>query len=296
MRIDQTHRAWVVSILPIFTLALVVYIAYAHWSIGPVRGGSAIGLTFGIAGFGAMLYAVLLGLRKKFPIRRFGRASTWMRGHLWIGLLSFPLLLFHSGFAAKGTLTAWLTILLIATITTGVLGAAVQHYLPKIMTNLVPMETIYEEIPRVRKQLQREADELASELIRPAGAPDFVWGARPARSAVTVEPGIEPDSLSQVRAVYELTIRPFLADPDGVKNACSHPAQSAALFASLRAYVPASSHNALADLENICEEERQLNRQKLLYRCLHGWLLLHVPLSLALVVLGSIHAVVALEY
>jgi len=33
-----------------------------------------------------------------------------------------------------------------------------------------------------------------------------------------------------------------------------------------------------------------------LHRWLHGWLLLHIPFSLALILLGAIHAVMALRY
>jgi hypothetical protein len=33
-----------------------------------------------------------------------------------------------------------------------------------------------------------------------------------------------------------------------------------------------------------------------LHRWLHGWLLLHVPLSLALLLLGAVHAIIALRY
>ena len=50
----------------------------------------------------------------------------------------------------------------------------------------------------------------------------------------------------------------------------------------------------LRDLEDICDEARQLLRQERLHRWLHGWLLLHIPLSLALILLGAVHAVMAL--
>jgi hypothetical protein len=33
-----------------------------------------------------------------------------------------------------------------------------------------------------------------------------------------------------------------------------------------------------------------------MHRLLHGWLLVHVPLSYAVLLLGAIHAVVALRY
>jgi len=39
-----------------------------------------------------------------------------------------------------------------------------------------------------------------------------------------------------------------------------------------------------------------LLRQERLHRWLHGWLLLHIPLSLALILLGAVHAVMALRY
>ena len=60
--------------------------------------------------------------------------------------------------------------------------------------------------------------------------------------------------------------------------------------------LPTVVHPVIEDLESICEEERQLNHQRKIYHFLHGWLLVHVPLSIALLVLGGIHAIVALQY
>jgi len=36
--------------------------------------------------------------------------------------------------------------------------------------------------------------------------------------------------------------------------------------------------------------------QERLHQWLHGWLLLHVPVSLALILLGAVHAVMALRW
>src|SRR2546426_12335413 len=58
-------------------------------------GGSVVGIAFGIIGSAFMAFAGLLGARKKFPVWRLGPAQTWMRGHLWLGVLSLPLILFH---------------------------------------------------------------------------------------------------------------------------------------------------------------------------------------------------------
>src|ERR1041385_8240066 len=95
MIIDRTHRAWIGMSTGVFVLAAIAYAWYSSVSPSGPRGGSAAGLAFGIAGYALMLFAGLLGARKKVPTLRIGRAQTWMRGHLWLGLLSFPLILFH---------------------------------------------------------------------------------------------------------------------------------------------------------------------------------------------------------
>ena len=59
---------------------------------------------------------------------------------------------------------------------------------------------------------------------------------------------------------------------------------------------PPRAHGTLDDLQDICDEARQLSRQERLHHWLHGWLLLHIPLSLALIVLGAIHAIMALRF
>ena len=241
----------------------VVYYVYATGSPGGPRGGSAVGLAFGIAGYGLMLYAGLLGARKKVPVWRIGRAQTWMRGHLWLGLLSFPMILFHGAFAWRGPLTGVLMLLLTIVILSGILGAGLQHYLPRVMTAQVTMETIYEEIPHVREQLLEEADQYVD-------------------AAAAIE--IEHEDKARFREIYLSKIRPAL----------EHPRTD--LFDPIRPVVPAELQGVLDDLESICEEERQLNRQAHLYHLLHGWLLVHVPLSIALLVLGGVHAVAALRY
>jgi hypothetical protein len=263
MRIDRTHRYWTAITVALFLIAFSIYFCFAVYSPSGPRGGNALGLAFGIAGYALMLYAGFLGIRKKFPVLRIGRAQTWMRGHLWLGLLSFPLILFHSGFAWRGPLTGILMLLFFIVIVSGILGAALQHYLPRVMLAQVPMETIYEEIPHVREQLWEEADKIVEN---------------------TAQIDVEYDEKVRFKALYHAKIRPFLdqAPPE--------------LFQPLRLAFPAPLHSTLADLEDICEEQRQLNQQVRLYHWLHAWLLVHVPLSILLLVLGGVHAVMALRY
>ena len=265
MRIDRTHRPWLAGTIVAFLAATIVYVAYALQTPGGPRGGTAIGLGFGIAGYALMLFEGLLGVRKKVPVWRLGRAQTWMRGHLWLGVLTLPLIIFHAGFAYRGALTAVLMVLLVIVVVSGILGAVLQHYLPRMITTRVPMETIYEEIPHVRAQLREEAEQLVGTLAVEA----------------------EHDEKVRFREIYASSIRPYLEAPETAASP---------LFPSLRRATPEAFHPALEDLENICEEECQLSRQRRLYHWLHAWLLVHVPLSIALLLLGGINAVMALRY
>jgi hypothetical protein len=292
VRIDRTHKSWLVASLAILGVSLLLYGFYRVPFAAGSMGSTATGLAFGSAGFAFMIFAALLGARKRVPVYRFGRAQTWMRGHLWLGLLSLPLILFHSGFRYGHGLTAWLMTLLIVVVVSGLFGAALQHYMPRVMTREVTMETIYEEIGHVRAQLLEEAEE----LIKQAAGGDkkaTAEGGEPDSAAAAVA---VMDEAAPLRNFYERELKPFLEKPGTRGSALGDAAQARSAFAQLRTLAPASLHTTIEDLEGICEEERQLTLQSHLHLWLHGWLLLHIPLSLALILLGAIHAVMALRY
>ena len=302
MLIDHTHKKWFVASLLILGAATLVYIPYHLSSPQGPSGGSAVGLSYGILGSAFMVFAGLLGARRKVPVWRVGRAQTWMRGHLWLGLLSLPLILFHGGFHFGGTLTTVLMVLLIVVILSGVLGAVLQHYLPQMMTERVPMETIYEEIVSVRAQLLDEADQFVAAICGPLGVEatgpqrerTLAMPATPAAAATAV--AVTEEESAPLRSFHLRQVRPFLENPDARNHRLGDAAQARAIFDQLRTLVPPAVHETLEDLEDICEEERQLSRQVRLHHWLHGWLLVHVPLSFALLVLGAVHAVMALRY
>jgi len=68
------------------------------------------------------------------------------------------------------------------------------------------------------------------------------------------------------------------------------------MFQQLRLLLPPNLHSTADDLENICEEKREIDQQARYHRILHGWLLVHIPFSYALLLLGAVHAVMALRY
>jgi hypothetical protein len=87
-----------------------------------------------------------------------------------------------------------------------------------------------------------------------------------------------------------------LRDPESSASPLAANARAKSFFDALRKQLPAGVWPELENLEGICSEERQLTRQRRVYIWLHGWLLVHVPLSITLLVLGGIHALVAIRY
>ncbi len=292
MLIDATHRKWLIASLIILGVSTFVYIAYAASSPAGPTGGSATGLTFGIVGFAFMIFAGLLAARKKVAIWRLGRAQAWLRGHLWLGLLSLPMIFFHAGFQFGGVLTKVLMVLLITVVASGLFGAALQHYVPRVMTSEVPMETIFEQIDHVREQLVAEADALVDGICGPTKIEDVALSGSGGAAVATVAPA----AVLPLRDFYTRQLRPFLLHEPLRNLSLSNRADSSRIFDGLRTVLPSDAQDVTRKLEEICEEERQLRRQVRMHHWLHGWLLLHVPLSLALLLLGCIHAIMALRY
>lgn len=307
MLIDHTHRRWAIVTAALFAASIVLYGVYAAGATLP-SGGTLPGLAFGAAGFAMMVFAGLLGVRKKFRIWRIGRAQTWMRGHLWLGTLSFPVILLHSGLTFGSGLTLVLMWLFVIVVVSGLLGAYLQHTLPRRLLREVPMETIFDQIDHVRAQLLAEADTIVAdacgrlevETVAP-GAPAASAQARlgvmanEAASAFASTARIDAEVSAPVREFYARDMRPFVEAPSP-RHPLADRAQSALRFEKVRALVPPVFHAPVADLENICEEERQLMAQARLHRLLHAWQLVHVPLSVALLALATVHVVVALRY
>lgn len=165
--IDGSHKSWAVVTLALLLLSTGGYVVYARNAVGGPRGGSVPGMLYGIAGSGLMLYAGLISARKKVPRWRIGTAQTWLRGHLWLGLLSVPLILFHAGFHWGGLLEQVLLLVMAAIVVSGLVGLAVQQFLPGQMTARVPRGTFYAQIPHECRLLQLEGDVAVADVSSP---------------------------------------------------------------------------------------------------------------------------------
>lgn len=299
MLIDRQSRAWIIATIGMFAIATALYFPYAKSTLHGPTGSSWQGLTYGIVGTVFMAFAMLLSMKKRLRTMRIGRAYWWTQGHVWLGLLSYPLILFHAGFHWGQTfgMTWWLMLLFTIIVVSGILGIVLQNIVPTKMLRELPLETIYEQLDRVSGELKREAASIVGSATESRSEDAFDRDAIPAGAVSAGQShSIAMNKGHQVlRDFYASDIEPFLtAQANGTRMMSLTSATAA--FDSVRMALPKELHEHLNDLQSIVDERRQLARQKRLHHLLHGWLLIHVPLSFALTVLAAIHIVVALRY
>jgi hypothetical protein len=295
MLIDSSHRVWIVTTAILFLLATLAYIIYAQLFPGGPSGGTWPGLIFGILGSALMIAAGLLSARKKMPTRRIGRASTWLKAHIWLGLLSLPLIVYHSAFRLGGLVEQLLWIALLTVIFSGIFGMVMQHYIPRAMSARVPLETIYEQIDRICEVMRDEADQLVEEVCGPL--PEHLKPAEAAEAKPARKKKVEPAPGSgPLKEFYLRQVRTFLDPVYRRSNRLANATQSDGLFEQMRKRLPPELAPPLDQLSAFCDERRQLAVQVRLHHWMHGWLFIHVPLSFALLGLGLAHAIMALYY
>ena len=107
---------------------------------------------------------------------------------------------------------------------------------------------------------------------------------------------LSEEESAPLRRFYFNEVRPFLEHPAERRLLLSDANNAQLGFSGLRTLLLARAHATVDDLEDVCEEARQLQKQQRLHHWLHLWLLVHIPISLALIVLGAVHAVMALKY
>lgn len=270
MRLPSSHifRRWVRS--PEWFLAFSVLIVLAlialvlNMLLSAVGPGNAWGLTYGTIAALLMLGAALYGVRRRKPRLHAGHSHTWVQFHVYGGMLFLLLVFMHSGFRVpSGGVTWWLWFLSIWITVSGILGVALQKWIPRILTSGLTVEVVYERIPDLVRQIRDRAEEVALAATDPVR--DFylknVAGA-------LVAP--------QTRLIYYFDI-----------TGGSHTRTRQ--FEYLRRVLSSEDRKNLDQIESIYKTKLELDAHYTLQKPLRWWLYAHVPVSLMLLVLLAVH-------
>ena len=359
MRINRApHIPWVIFVTVATAAASLLYVANFHPQRVPAGwrlfgetppdhatiGGTPLGLIFGAVSLGIFVFAALLGVRKKLPILRIGHIQRWLRAHIWLTLLTVPLILLHSGFQLGGPMTTLLMALYAIVMLSGIYGLVLQHKLPTLMKERLPAEIVYEQIPNIRAQLCAAAERLhksykrdsptrrdgrslvtaAPTAIPAAALPDVsehavlktpsavekpmggatirgtplgpaaITASDPADEGSADDPVADPASETVLSDFMERQLIPYLKARRGEKFRLGHARQAEETFRYLRMRVAGPYRPRVEEMQGWCDERRLLDVQTRMQHWLHGWLLVHAPLSFLLLLLTAWHAFVTL--
>jgi hypothetical protein len=306
MVLNRKHIPWFIFTLLASVACAVLYAARFHpdwlpFSItlpsilrdpSPHRntiGGTRIGLLFGTVAFFIFLFAVMLGARKKKPLWRIGRVEFWLKAHIWLTLLTIPLVGFHCGWVWGSEHTTWLLIFYILVMGSGIFGLAMQQFMPAFMKERLPREVVFEQIPNLRKRALEAAEQLKKDCTPPAA------DAKPDPKAIPPT----PDDLKSAASIIEFLdsdALAYLAARKGKGHRLGDQRESDSAFRLLKLSVTPRWLPRVEELQAACDERRRTDLQTTLQHWLHGWLLIHVPVSLLLIVVTLWHAIVALRH
>ena len=326
-------RKWVIAIAAVSLLAAVAYVA--EWSAeGRLPGGSSrTGFLYGVVGGLIILFELLLWPRKRVRSWRIGSAQLWLRAHVWLGLLSVPLVVMHARlFFIGGLMNLALMGAFVIVIASGIWGLVLQQFLPKLLLEQVPAETIYDQIGHVAAQQCADAEKLVRALCEPfldrTGAGTMTAAGHGHDQPVVHHEHDQPEEDAEYAVVtgfrsmtgiqgkvletvpiysvipgtqeisrrFFTELRPYLLAGAAGGSPLAGPLESARFFDALRAASPAAAGGLIDQLRQVCDNRRQFDLQARIHGWLHGWLLVHVPVSVVLGILLLIHVPVALWY
>jgi hypothetical protein len=251
------------------------------------HGGSPAGIAYGTIGLLAILILLYFGVRKRSYRSTWGTLDGWLQSHIYLGILSALVILFHTGFRFSDRVAVAAFATLLVVVGSGYVGAS-----------------LYTSVPRRLSEVESDLTpaDLAAQIKQLADAMARVAGSR-SQPFQQVCKGLLAESLPGPLAGWRL----LLSRPgDGLKRSAGAGAGSAgrgggaAPWAVYLTQVPAGEQEELRQLLVLSRQrsellERLVAQQR--YRNVLGaWLYLHVPLSIALLVLVAAHLVAVFYY
>jgi len=230
----------------------------------------------GAALLGLSIFLALFNLRKKLPFLPLLKASTWMQFHIYLGLFSVLLFLLHVDFSVQsGNMEITLATLFVLVAFSGIAGLFLSRTLPKMM-NQSGESASYENIPRLRKEIHDTVRELV------------------VKAEETCESSTLPEFYLEHLDAY-LKIRPSLMHSFGPKKGRSSHRLKNELHARIR-YLSEDENLIAQEMLEWISTKENLDFQDASHRLLKGWLFIHIPLTWAMILLGTAHGILALLY
>lgn len=232
--------------------------------------GDLFGHGLGIAGFLLMLMTeTLYSLRKRSRAARWGRMSSWLRFHIFTGLVGPYMVLLHTSWKFNG-LAGIVTALMIAVVISGVVG-----------------RYIYTAVPRTADGAMVEAAELEEQIAAAESELQRWLGGRPAADQRLVERLAALPDASGGGALLVLG-RTFM------------DWEYRLAWRRERRRMSAVEKGQARELDRLLRDQRSLRRQvaslAMARRTLARWHTVHIPIGMALFTAAFVHIGAAIYY
>jgi hypothetical protein len=269
------HQFFWLKVSPVLTaVCILAYIV--DRPVGGPSGGSWLGYGLGSLSFGLMIWLMWFGVRK----RQYGSSRAplmgWLSAHVYLGLTLLVIVPLHMAFQVGFNIHTLAFAVMIATILTGFVGILLYDRLPAQITRNRPgqeLAGLYEQIAEIDSDCRNHAAEL----------PDpFVAALRDSLEETYIGGGL----IAQLRGRD--------------KNCGTERALETVNALNRRPGVDAENRADIrALIEDLSIKRRVLVRirRDIRYKALlDTWLILHVPLAFASVLLVAVHIFVVFYY
>ncbi len=253
----------------VLTALVVVSLA----AVAVVANGN-IGATSHASGWllGALVvFLASYNVRKAVPFLPLGSSAAWMQLHLYCGFVTLAVFAIHvEGAIPTGIFECMLAALYLLVFSSGVVGLIMTRSFPARLTMLGD-ETIFEQIPVIRREIQTEVEALVL-----------------ARHADSQSPAITE--------FYRDELRPFLSRHHDVLSHLIHGESArwhrlSRTIDDQRRYLNADEQHVMDEVKDYAHQKHQLDTKYALQGALKTWLFVHIPATWALLIVVFFHVV-----
>lgn len=256
-----------VTLIALLVVALIAWIQAGRLANASFFTGSTL--------LGVILLLVLLGVRRRIPVLPLGSVSVWTQIHLYAGIFSAGVYVMHvPDLVAAGIFECGLSIVFLVVTASGFYGIYASRTLPKRLT-AVKGQHRFDCVAWHRDQIAEKGRELLDELNEKTGV-------RVLGSFYTnyLNPFFNsPPSLAQVLVPSSVRRRRLLSG-----------------LTELHRYLESEGRTTAGRFAALVRRRDDLDYQYALQLRLRLWLVIHCIFSVALVVGGLVHAVMAWRF
>lgn len=221
--------------------------------------------------FTVCLFLLLFNVRKRMPAFPVIRAHYWLQAHLYLGLFAGIVFFTHTEWRLPTGLLDWaLWLVFVIVFVSGVVGIVLTRIVPSRL-NAHGERVIFERIPAFRAQLASEVEALVLRSVREAAS-------------------------STIAELYAKQLLPFLSGPRNFRahalSVTGHRRNLQREFDAVRRYLAPEGNALLDEIEERVLAKDDLDFQYTWQSLIKGWLMLHLPLSCAMIPLLAVHILI----